>query len=79
MAVHDPTRKTQSQDVKGLKYLKVLDPLLKRLHSIGKQRDKANQRSLTMDRYCALIILWLYSPTINSLRGLQQASKLKSL
>jgi len=31
-----------------------------------------------MDQYCTLILLWLFSPIIDSLRGLQQASMLKT-
>ena len=78
-----PSKKSANRirdcDVQGLKYLKVLSPLLKRLHFVGKERDKAQQRSLTMDRYCTLILLWLYSPVIDSLRGLQQASQLQKV
>lgn len=29
-----------------------------------------------MDQYCTLILIWLFSPVVDSLRGLQQASKL---
>lgn len=66
----------QSRDVKGLKYFKVLQPLLTRLHDIGADRDKAGNRKLHMDQYCTLLLLWLYSPIVDSLRGLQQASTL---
>ena len=51
------------KDVKGLKYFKALGPLLERLHDVGTQRDKANNRQLHMDQYCTLILLWLYSPS----------------
>jgi hypothetical protein len=71
--------KIQARDVKGLKYFKVLQPFLKRLHRVGTQRDKANNRLLHMDQYCTLILLWLYSPVVDSLRGLQQTSKLKKV
>jgi len=71
--------KIQARDVKGLKYFKVLQPFLKRLHRVGTQRDKANNRLLHMDQYCTLILLWLYSPIVDSLRGLQQTSKLKKV
>ncbi len=71
--------KIQARDVKGLKYFNVLQPFLKRLHRVGTQRDKANNRLLHMDQYCTLILLWLYSPVVDSLRGLQQTSKLKKV
>jgi len=67
------------KDVKGLRYFKALGPLLKRLQKVGKERDKANSRHLHMDQYCTLILLWLYSPIVDSLRGLQQASQLKKV
>lgn len=69
----------QAKDVKGLKYFKVLQPFLKRLRNVGTYRDKAKQRNLHMDQYCTLILLWLYSPIIDSLRGLQQTSTLKKI
>lgn len=69
----------QARDVRGLKYFKVLDSLLARLHGVGSERDKAHNRSLHMDRYCTLILLWLFSPIVDSLRGLQQVSALKKV
>jgi hypothetical protein len=59
-----------------MKYFRELKPLLKRLHGVGTQRDQANNRSLHMDEYCTLIMIWLFSPVVDSLRGLQQASEL---
>ena len=67
------------KDIQGLKYLKVLRPFLKRLHDVGTQRDCAQNRQLHMDQYCTLVLLWMYSPIVDSLRGLQQASQLKKV
>lgn len=69
-------RKLQSQDIQGLKYFCKLQPLLERLHHVGCARDRAGNRELTMDQYCTLLLLWLFSPLVDSLRGLQQASEL---
>lgn len=69
----------RARDVKGLNYFKVLQPLLERLHDVGTKRDKAKLRKLHMDKYCTLILLWLYSPILDSLRGLQQASTLQKV
>ncbi len=63
-------------DIQGLKYFRKLRPLLERLHNVGTERDKASNRSLHMDQYCTLILLWLFSPVVDSLRGLQQVSEL---
>ena len=46
---------------------------LKPLHEVGTERDKAGNRDLHMDQYCLLVLMWLYNPVIDSLRGLQQA------
>jgi IS4 transposase len=69
-------RKLRDQDVAGLKYFRTLQPLLERLHGVGTERDAAGNRQLHMDQYCTLILLWLFSPLVDSLRGLQQASTL---
>ncbi len=71
--------KVRSKDVQGLKYLRVLRPLLERLHTVGTERDVAGNRQLHMDQYCMLVLLWLYSPCLSSLRGIQQASLLKKV
>lgn len=67
------------KDIQGLKYFRVLEPFLEQLHSIGTARDRAHNRQLHMDQYCMLIMLWMYSPIVDSLRGLQQASQLKKV
>lgn len=69
-------RNIRSQDIEGLKYFRTLRPLLERLHEIGAERDTAGNRQLHMDQYCTLILIWLFSPLVDSLRGLQQASGL---
>ena len=71
--------KIQSKDVQGLKYLKVLQPLLESLHGSGCQRDKAGNRQLHMDHYCMMVLLWLYSPLLTSVRAVQQASQLEKV
>lgn len=64
------------KDVVGLKYFRKLWPLFERLHEVGCQRDKAGNRQLFMDQYCALVLLFLFNPCLRSLRALQQASEL---
>lgn len=66
-------------DVTGLKYFDKLAPLLARLHDVGCQRDKAGNRNLHFDQYCALVLLFLFNPTITSLRSIQQASELRKI
>ena len=69
-------REICDQDVQGLKCLRKIRPLLSRLRSIGVERDRAGNRRLFMDQYCALILMSLFSPAIQSLRDLQRASTL---
>lgn len=72
----EPKHKLVDRDIQGLKYFKQLQPLIKSLHEVGTERDKAGNRQLHMDQYCTLILLWLFSPLVDSLRGLQQAGTL---
>jgi hypothetical protein len=66
-------------DIQGLKYFRQLWPLFERLRDVGCGRDKAGNRQLFMDQYCALVLLFLFNPCVRSLRALQQASELKNV
>jgi IS4 transposase len=65
--------------LQGLKYLDKLLPLFDRLHDVGCQRDRAGNRKLHFDHYCALILLFLLNPVLRSFRALQQASRLEQV
>jgi IS4 transposase len=69
----------EPRQLQGLKYLKLLLPLLQELHDVGCARDKAGNRKLHYDQYCLLVLLSLFNPAMRSLRALQQASKLKKV
>ena len=66
----------EASQLTGFKYFKKLLPLFDRLHDTGCTRDKARNRTLHFDHYCALILLYLFNPIVSSLRALQQASTL---
>jgi hypothetical protein len=72
-------RTIRDSDIVGLKYFDRLLPLLERLHAVGTQRDRAGNRQLFYDHYCAYILLFLFNPIVTSLRGIQQASALKKV
>lgn len=75
-----PRRKKEeikASDLEGFKYLKLLSPLLERLHKIGTERDRAGNRELFFDQYVLLLLLYYFTPVITSLRGLQQATGLE--
>jgi len=75
----DETSELRERDIQGLKYFDKLVPLLHRLHDVGCVRDKAGNRKLHYDQYCMLVLLFLFNPTLRSLRALQQASRLKKV
>lgn len=69
-------RPLQDRGLKGLKYFKLLDPLLNRLHDNATARDRAGNRRLFYDQYACLLLLYFFNPVVKSLRGIQKASTL---
>ena len=69
----------KESDIRGLKHFAKIRSLLQCLHESGCERDKASNRSLHFDEYCLGVLLFLFNPTITSLRGIQQASQLKNV
>jgi Transposase DDE domain len=72
-------RDVTAADVTGLKCFEKLAPLLERLHSVGCERDTAGNRDLHYDELCLLLLLGLFNPVVDGLRGLQQASELEKV
>jgi Transposase DDE domain len=72
-------RPVQLSDIEGLEYFDALMPLLASLREIGTERDRAGNRQLFFDQYICLLLLYFFSPTITSLRALQQASNLEAV
>jgi hypothetical protein len=62
--------------VRHLKYFRLLQPFLERLQSVGTARDRAGNRLLFFDQYVSLLLLHFFNPILSSLRSLQQASAL---
>lgn len=72
-------KKIEPRDITGLKFFNKLAPLLVRLHDDGCARDRAGNRELHYDQYCMLILLYMFNPTLVSLRAVQQASELPNV
>ncbi len=72
-------RALQPSDIEGLEYFDTLAPLLSRLRDFGTERDRSGNRQLFYDQYVCLLLLYFFSPTITSLRALQQASTLEAV
>lgn len=62
--------------VQGFKYVQLVGTLLEALHSAGTERDRAGNRQLFYDQYATVLLLYFFTPTITSLRGVQQLSTL---
>src|SRR5262249_43809394 len=60
----------------GLKYFRLLGPLFAHLHTAGTERDRAGNRQLFYDQYATLLLVYFFSPTVTSLRGLHHATTL---
>jgi hypothetical protein len=65
-----------AHDMQGFKYFRLLGPLFTHLHTAGTERDRAGNRQLFYDQYATLLLVYFFSPTLTSLRGLQQATTL---
>jgi len=68
--------KVEAEQVRGLKHLRQIRALLQRLHGDATARDRAGNRTLFYDQYAALVLLSMFSPAIDSLRAIGQASAL---
>lgn len=69
--------RAEGDEVVRLEGRRLIEPaqrLLARLHSVGTERDRAGNRKLFFDQYIALLLLYFFTPTLTSLRGLQNAS-----
>ncbi len=69
----------REDELQGFKYFRRIARLLERLHKAGCQRDRAGNRTLHMDQYMALVLLAMFNPICQSLRGIQRASALKKV
>lgn len=67
-------KQIEPRQIGGLKRLRHLLPLLADLHDVGCERDTAGNRELHFDEYVTLVLLYLFNPLIDSVRGLQQAT-----
>lgn len=69
----------ESRDIRGVKYLERLLPMLEALREVGCGRDQAGNRSLFYDQYCLLVLLSMFNPVVRSLRAIQQVSQLRNV
>lgn len=60
--------------LQGARLVRQMRGLLARLHEAGRERDRAGNRRLFFDDYACLLLLYFFTPAIDSLRALQQVS-----
>lgn len=65
--------------LEGVRSLRRFIPLLARLRKDGCERDRAGNRDLHFDHVCGLILLTFFNPSLESLRDLNRASRLKQI
>lgn len=65
--------------VNGFKYVRLVGTLLQALHAAGTERDRAGNRQLFYDQYATLLLLYFFTPTVTSLRGIEQMSELSKV
>lgn len=65
------------EDLQGFRYLQHFAELWQPLRACAV--DRAGNRTLFFDQYLALLLLYYFTPTLTSLRGLQQAATLSKV
>lgn len=75
----DTTEKSQVPAVNGFKYVRLVSMLLQTLHDERTERDRAGNRQLFYDQYATLLLLYFFTPTVTSLRGIEQMSELRKV
>jgi DDE family transposase len=60
--------------VAGMRLMRRMRKLLRRLRPVGTERDRAGNRQLFFDQYTALLLLYFFTPAVTSLRALQQTT-----
>jgi hypothetical protein len=75
-------RRKREWSERRLRTVKLIEPLrrlLRVIHSVGTQRDKAGNRKFFFDHYLSLLLLYFANPSLDSLRALQEATNWESL
>jgi hypothetical protein len=69
----------KDKDIRCLGHLQKVFDLLDGLARVGCERDRAGNRRLFFNTYCKLVLLYIWNPLIDSIRGLQQAAQLATV
>ncbi len=66
-------RQTEGE-LRGNRLIKPIQHLIEKLHPVGTERDRAGNRKLFFDQYITLVLLYFFTPSLDSLRALQEAT-----
>jgi len=69
----------EERELQGFKYFNAISGMLESLHHAGCEYDRAGNRTLHMDQYMSLLLLYMFNPICTSLRAVQQASELQKV
>jgi hypothetical protein len=73
----DPGDDSREVRLLGTRLMKPVAPLLARLHAAHTDRDRAGNRQLFFDQYASLLLVYFFTPALESLRALQHATNWK--
>ena len=62
------------ESLRGNRLIKPINHLIEKLHDVGTDRDRAGNRKLFFDQYATLLLLYFFTPSLDSLRALQEAT-----
>jgi hypothetical protein len=74
MRLNDRERSEAEKSFRGNRLIKPINHLIEKLHDLGTDRDHAGNRKLFFDQYATLLLLYFFTPSLNSLRALQEAT-----
>jgi hypothetical protein len=70
---------TVNPAIQSLHIIERAQKLFERVRHAGTQRDKARNREFLYSHYAALVLLSVFNPLLQTLRGLQEATQLKAV
>jgi hypothetical protein len=62
------------ESLRGNRLIKPINHLIEKLYDAGTERDHAGNRKLFFDQYATLLLLYFFTPSLDSLRALQEAT-----
>lgn len=73
------TDRVTDESLQGLRHLKKIFAAFEKLAPAGTERDSAGNRRLLYSQYASLVLLSLFNPAMQSVRGLSDASALRKV